>query len=288
VASFGSFDAAIKYAVSNLIYHGERVDTGRWQGVATEGKPDLVTREVINLRLDVNCSRGMWDEGELQDYFGELAQDIRPNLPWADEHFAERVGGRPLNPDPSHTKWPWWRGQDEATKNEQGKFTHTYSERFWPKHTDADWESGLTQAWRPNRGIRFPYGDYSDLLNLLFREPYTRQAYLPIFFPEDTGAVHRGRIPCTLGYHFLLRNKKLHMWYDIRSCDAVRHFRDDLYLAACLLAYTVYQLVDKELYSDTDTEQLWVDVEPGMLMFSCHSFHVHMGDYHLLREMSGE
>jgi hypothetical protein len=129
VASFGSFDAAIKYAVSNLIYHGERVDTGRWQGVATEGKPDLVTREVINLRLDVNCSRGMWDEGELQDYFGELAQDIRPNLPWADEHFAERVGGRPLNPDPSHTKWPWWHGQDAETKD-RGVFSHTYSERF--------------------------------------------------------------------------------------------------------------------------------------------------------------
>ena len=29
-----------------------------------------------------------------------------------------------------------------------------------------------------------------DVIDLLEREPFTRQAYLPIWFPEDTGAFH--------------------------------------------------------------------------------------------------
>jgi thymidylate synthase len=109
----------------------------------------------------------------------------------------------------------------------------------------------------------------------------TRQAYFPIFFPEDTGAVHGGRIPCTLGYHFLLRSGLLHCWYEIRSCDAVRHFRDDLYLATRLVQWVVAELVEKET-PRSDREQVWVDVNPGTMFFKAHSFHVHMGDRHLL------
>ena len=67
------------------------------------------------------------------------------------------------------------------------------------------------------------------------RSPLTRQAYLPVFFPEDTGAHHGERIPCTLGYQFMQRRNQLSIWYFIRSCDFTRHFRDDVYLAIRLL-----------------------------------------------------
>ena len=44
-------------------------------------------------------------------------------------------------------------------------------------------------------------------------------------------------MPCSLGYHFLYRDNALSVYYYLRSCDIVRHFRDDLYLTAQLLRY---------------------------------------------------
>ena len=266
---FLNFEDAIEASISELVHMGETVDVGRWQGIDTVGKPDLVTKELINHTFMVPMFRGSWYE-TLEIWAEIMAEEIHPNREWADEHFLERVGGIPRNPDPSHTRWPWWHGQDDATK-EEGKFTHTYSERFWPTQDGLSYE-------RPPRGIRYEFGDYHTLIQLLAREPYTRQAYLPIFFPEDTGAIHKGRIPCTLGYYFLLRDGKFHMWYTIRSCDAVRHFRDDVYLAVRLLGHTLNWLFEHELR--TEGEQVWVDVEPGNFYFTAYSFHVHRGDLH--------
>jgi thymidylate synthase len=93
-----------------------------------------------------------------------------------------------------------------------------------------------------HRGIRYQYGDLNDVVEQLRRDESTRQAYLPIFFPEDTGAVHGGRVPCTLGYLFVMRYGFLHCTYYIRSCDFFRHFRDDVYLACRLTLWMTDQL----------------------------------------------
>jgi hypothetical protein len=266
---FTHFGDAIDYAISELAIEGVDVDPGHWQGVSTVGRPDLTTSEILDLRLNVPLHRDYWLEGE-DEWAAEMARETGCNYSWANEQFQERIGGIPRNPDPSHERWPWWHGQDDMTKH-HGVFTHTYSERFWPR------VEGHANGNEPH-GIRYRFGDYDDLIYLLMREPYTRQAYLPIFFPEDTGAVHRGRIPCTLGYHFLLRGTSLHCWYEIRSCDAIRHFRDDLYLAARLVGHTITQCLDRELRGVE--KQVWVDVQPGTLFFTAHSFHVNRGDIH--------
>jgi thymidylate synthase len=245
---YSSFSAACDDAEKYLLDQGEHVDSGRWQGYKTEGRPDLATREILNLTFNVR----------MPTRIEHLEEDIRPNVDWANQHFRERIGGIPMNPDPSYTQWPWWHGQD-VSKQAGDQFTHTYSERFWPPRFD---------------GIRYRAGDYLDVLALMEAEPFTRQAYLPIFFPEDTGAKHGGRTPCTLGYHFLRRRDHLHMWYEIRSCDAVRHFRDDVYLAARLQLHTVGQLQLKDPTLNG----------PGTFYFCAHSFHVHMGDLHHLVE----
>ena len=288
-----SMNGAINYAILRLKADGVDVDAGHWQGVATQGKPDLVTREILDLHLKflmpVTRDEAQWG--------------IKPNLPWAEDHFQERVGRKPTNPGEEYKNWPWWRGQDEQTRiagptGQEPQFTHTYQERFWPKRAnveDPPSDSHLTEigreAWyRSRMGVRYPYGDLDDVVNLLRREPQTRQAYLPIFFPEDTGAVHGGRIPCSLGYHFLLRRERLHCWYDIRSCDAVRHFRDDLYLAVRLVQWIIGELQDFETEGKPHSmigpthpdERVWQDVEPGTLHFKAHSFHVHKGDSYLL------
>jgi hypothetical protein len=248
---FFHFDEAIEHARASLLDYGVEVDPGRWQGVPTEGKPDLRTIEVIDVSL--SC----WTAPDLD----VLRAEIKPNLPWADDHFTERVGGVPTNPGKEYKNWPWWKDQDELTMKE-GKFTHTYQERFWP-----DWRVG----------IRYHMGNLDDVVAQLIDNPYTRQAYLPVFFPEDTGALHGGRTPCTLGYHFLCRNDWLHTYYFIRSCDFVRHFRDDLYLAARLQLWVL-----KELQERAPT--FWSDnhIKPGRLNFICSSLHIHKGDLHLV------
>lgn len=271
---------AVESSIETLKKWGNEVDAGHWQGVSTTAKPDLVTIELID--WDFECPVGGMDYDG--DYLTPLRTMIQPNLPWADDHFEERVSRVPSNPGKEYRNWPWWGGQMRqtaaGTEGESFIFTHTYQERFWPKEAwlDAHVAEYPTLARDRRMGIRYDYGDLDDVVNLLLREPYTRQAYLPIFFPEDTGAVHGGRIPCTLGYHFMLRNNKLHMWYTIRSCDVVRHFRDDVYLAMRLGLWVLDELREAELRSHDP--QVWVDVAPGPFYFKAFSFHLHKGDLH--------
>jgi thymidylate synthase len=116
-----------------------------------------------------------------------------------------------------------------------------------------------------NEGIRYSYGDLNDLVNLLMKDPKTRQAYLPIWFPEDTGAVHGGRVPCTLGYHFIHRDDYMDITYHIRACDALRHFVDDIYLAGRLLFWVLKNLERGDGY--------WAHINPGKLIMHIGSFH---------------
>lgn len=276
---YSCFSDAIRDARRQLHNYGNWVDTGHWQGVSTEGKPDLETRELLSFAMSV----------PIPDNLDALAADVQPNLPWADEHFRERVGGDPTNPGEAYQNWPWWRGQYDVTASTVGdnpdhddfRFDHTYQERFWPKYAAelAHPYPGRSSKAGAIRGIRYEYGDLRDVVDLLFKEPYTRQAYLPIFFPEDTGAAHGGRIPCTLGYQFMLRDNKLHCWYFIRSCDFVRHFKDDIYLAARLCMWVLAELVEAELrWVNSDEPQIWVDVDPGNLNMVICSLHYHRGD----------
>src|SRR5215471_6490718 len=251
---------AVETSLEVLKVHGKDVDAGRWQGYPTGGKPDLMTREVINLTFTA----------QIPEFWQELEDQLLPSNPWAEEEFQERVGGRPNNPHYSLKEWPWWNGQIEVP------FTHTYSERFWPNETGEDPVGKI-------KGIRYRYGDLTDVLRLLFENPQTRQATFPIFYPEDTGAVHGGRTPCTLHYHFMIRDGKMHLWYAIRSCDAVRHFRDDVYLAGRLCQWVIDALRQRAFYEGTPAEQtFWDEVKPGVLCFTAYSFHVHHGDLHLL------
>lgn len=258
---YPTFSTAVKDARKLLLEFGEDVDAGRWQGVPTQGKPDLVTRELLDFDFGV---RFPVDPHSVD----RLKTDIQPNLPWADLEFEDRIGGIPLNPHHSLEHWPWWHGQYDVTASTSGtedtddfRFDHTYSERYWPPVV---------------KGIRYEMGNLNDLINMLERDPYTRQAWFPIFYPEDTGAVFGGRVPCTLGYHFMLRGDTLNLWYPIRSCDYVRHFRDDIYLTCRLGLWVLQQLFERELRHDE--QQVWVDVQHICLRMKIFSLHYHKGD----------
>lgn len=240
---FGNIAYALAASIRAVEEYGERVKVEKWHGVPTEGKPDLVSIELTNATWHAPMTLYTHD-------INYLAQDCQPNLPWADDHFMERVGGEPLNPGEQFRNWPWYNEGNAWDKafRETGKFTHTYMERLWSSQ-----------------------GSLMDVVNLLAREPYTRQAWIPIWFPEDTGVQHGGRVPCTLGYHLMLREEKLHMWYIIRSCDVIRYLRDDVYMAIRLADWVLTKLQDQE-------ESYWGDVKLGDFTFVCFSLHMFEGD----------
>jgi hypothetical protein len=229
-----------------------------WQSHHVADKPQGSVMEVLNYSFQL----------ALPDTVEHLAEIIKPNLPWAEDHFQERVSGEPLNPPPSAEHWPHAQHSNEAFKD-GGKFSHTYPERFWPKFAgeayedmfEADDEKG------PRAGIRYDYGDLLDVLVQLQKDPSTRQAYLPVWFPEDTGAVDGQRVPCTLGYHFLIRDDKLQITYYIRSCDFVRHFRDDVYMAGRLAQWMAQGL----------------GISPSLMVMHIVNMHAFEADKPLLR-----
>lgn len=194
----------------------------------------------------------------------EAREHLQPNLPWADLHFKERIGGEPLNPPPSHKQWPF-ANKDNKEFTQGGKFSHTYPERFWPKHARASNDS--TGEEKVNKGIRFVYGDFLDVLYKLNNDPTTRQAFLPIWFPEDTGKRDNIRVPCSIGYHFLIRKGRLDITYWMRSLDMIRHFQDDIYLCWRLAEFTSNYLGNLEL---------------GYMKFHAVSCHIFDGEQKLL------
>jgi hypothetical protein len=186
--------------------------------------------------FELNHMTLVWD---VDTTFEAWQETVKPNLPWAEDHFRERISGEPLNPPPSEAYWPFAQSGNAAHKEDQ-VFSHTYPERFWPKMANVGGVSPKgRQIFVPHVGIRFEYGDLEDLITVLQENPRSRQAYLPVWFPEDlTAAVDGKRVPCSLGYHFLSTSPGLlDCTYSLRSCDVVRFFRDDVYMAGRLLHF---------------------------------------------------
>lgn len=218
------------------------VHVGEWQSQRLE----MPMRELRNLSFSMS----------LPETKEELADITGAHLPWAEDHFLERVSGEPMNPAPSEAWWPFAKKKDGDTntdhKSEGKAFSHTYPERMWPKFAGHIEVSGtkIARGHLTNGqmgGIRFEYGDLQDVVNQLAKSPMTRQAFLPIWFPEDTGAVHGKRVPCTLGYHFAIRNNALTITYYMRSTDLLRHFQDDVYLAGRLAQWVVGKVNDQKV-----------------------------------------
>lgn len=246
------------------------VDGATWQSI---NAPEPMA-ELHLTTFDVDL------EGETRlEVFREA---LRPNLPWADEHFIkDRVSGDPINPGDTWKIWPYARSADTHRRSgeKDPQFDHSYAERYWPKFAGQT-EGGVLKTTPPEseawQGYRFPYGDLNDLVDVLVEDPLTRQAYLPVWFPEDLGAARlKKRVPCSLGYHFIRREDKLHVLYPMRSCDYIRHFRDDVYLTIRLLLWVLEQcqLADPEN---------WEHITPGRFTMIISSLHMFQRDREML------
>lgn len=378
---YASFAAAIQQAAYYLKSRSSLVHSAKWQGSDIANRPEMATHEVSHVSFCVDMKPvGVSRAPTKEEWLELLGNDIQPNLPWADDHFEERVCGYPINPGKEWKAWPygksaatflgmtrtrspqdwaylaamvdadgsfslrtcngdkayprikitqvdesflrslyelWQVGTLRPYSAENNKlsdrqswiwrvsskgevrwllegmmpflrlkkaralelleyvnnsempteeiFNHNYMERYYPK------SAGHSSS--THRGIRYEYGDLNDVVALLAGDPYTRQAYLPIWFPEDTGGGSK-RAPCTIGYHFLMRDGKLDINYHIRSCDFVRHFRDDLYLTARLLLWVIERAAA--------IDERWTSVVPGKFVMQIGSLHIFRNDYRML------
>ena len=221
-------DKAIRKLRKDLHDLGTPLVTNNWQGM--ENPPEFI--EILNASF----------EATMPMTYKEIERECNPSLPWAKEHFEERVSGIPHNPPPSHKLW--LKDSDKSLEA-NGKFSHSYPERM--------------------------YKNLFTLVELFKKDPTTRQGFLPIWDLKEDGemALQNRRVPCTLGWHFILRDSQLDCYYPMRSCDALRHFHNDIYFAACLTRW----LIDKAE----------LDAVPGTLSFHAVSFHCFSNDLYALR-----
>lgn len=269
---FISFENAVTYAGQQ--FTNEVVHSDFWQGVPIASKPEMAMHEVLLYSFEVPMYGTSLDKYQ---------QDIKPNLPWADIHFEqERVSGEPINPGESWKIWPYGHSASKFL-DEKGQFNHSYAERYWPRYAARSVDGripfeevkkyeGYINVLTDNPGIRGRLGDLNDVITLLEKDPLTRQAYLPVWFPEDTALPADARKPCTLGYHFIRRHHKFHIVYYIRSCDFIRHFRDDIYLTARLLLWVLEKLKQRD-------PKTWERVIPGNFVMHITSLHMFRNDY---------
>lgn len=255
--------------------------TGTVHAMDTSDDPRYATREVLNARIElmVPSSRDLWTDM------------THPNMPWAEDHFQERIGGVPVNPPDSSKNWPFAQAGHEKHIDANGRFSHTYPERFWPKHAGHDPDScGITGnesykermrwaedcGYMPRTGIRFRIGDLHDVIWSLTNNPLTRQAFLPIWFPEDTYAATQGiRVPCSIGYQFMVRGEYMHCWYTMRSCDYIRYLRDDIYMAGRLMQHMCERV-------EAHGAGLFY---PGNMYLTISSLHTFVGDDWALKRL---
>lgn len=99
-----------------------------------------------------------------------------------------------------------------------GKFAYTYHERMHPQ--------------------------LPTIIQELKDHPNTRQAIINIHsnLSHDLDSLGgQSRVPCSMYYQFLYRNKALDIYYVMRSCDFITHWPFDVWLAIGLLKYAANQ-----------------------------------------------
>jgi thymidylate synthase len=200
--------------------------------IATYG--DLVEYGRANSRdIGKACREIIGLSFQLFDWYDrdEMLKENGLSKEFCEADFADRMNLTPVNPGTA-IKYDI-SGVLRPYLNEHGYLSYTYSERI--------------------------YYQISPIIYLLRSYPNTRQAFMSVWDPnEDIDALEIDRVPCSIGYHFLIRNDKLIMIYIMRSLEISRCLGNDLYTASKMLEYVAEQ----------------VGVAPGYIQFNIGSAHI--------------
>lgn len=215
----------------DLFEMGTRYQTATVQDKQVADDPRFQTIELMGYSYCLT----QWDEVLLREML--TYPGILNRLEWCVEELDERLGYQPFVPlNPGRA----WTIEKEFWKRflRDDKFSYTYAERW---------------QWQ------IPY-----VISELRQRPNTRQAILTMY-EQSRDLMNwggRDRVPCSLTYHFMMREGRLNLIYQQRSCDFVNFFAPDVYFAIGLLDH-----VAKE-----------VNVPSGQFIHNINSLHAFRGD----------
>ena len=215
----------------NKAYHEIQRDlyeVGVWikghtvQDMVVEGDPDF---DFMELSPYLWCFTEPDDLKQLTDF--AIGLDL--NLAWLEAELSERLSSidqvpeleSELNPGQAWKhRAPMWSKFIERNTIFDGQFSYTYAQRF----------AHCRQLRRIKRELT--------------QRPATRQAILSVY-TYMLDARHMGvhhRTPCSMFYHFMLREGKLNLHYVMRSCDFHKHFPYDILLAILMQRFMAEQI----------------------------------------------
>ncbi len=179
---------------------GVYVHTETMQDKDIKDDPDFATRELANYIYSVTKP----DYTEIEGTSDE----------WVRIEWQDRLAGN-LNPGRAYRARPdvWKQFLEHNHKDGEGRFSYTYSVRMGGKYLDS-------------------------IIDELRTHPNSRQLYLPVWDrAEDYKRRGKRRVPCSLGYWFVMRAGQIHLTYMMRSCDFFTHYANDVALATVMHHY---------------------------------------------------
>lgn len=203
---FKDFVEADQEVKREIHHNGLLYQTQTWQDKKTAADEGFLTKELLGYTFTVR-------NPNIASYiaFKGLNND------WIEADFAERIGGKALNPGEA---WKLRRETWEQFLEPDGKFGYTYSERIGAQP--------------------------QEVINLLKEVPTSRHGLILIYDPTIDGQRRNSnhRVPCSIYYQAFIREGELVMIYNIRSNDYNTHFPYDLILARKMQEYIAKE-VDK-------------------------------------------
>jgi len=189
--------------------------------------PEYQTQEYLNMIYTVT-------KPDLTDLYNVA------NVDWCEAEFEERLQG--LGPDDESLSA--WRLRPEIWQEFADRgFGYTYGERYRKFQNSSK-------------------GTLISIVDELRKHPDSRQLFMPVWRELDNEQLGQRRVPCSLGYWFALRNRKLHITYLQRSGDYFTHLANDMYLTHKLQRYIA------EL----------IEIQPGFFTHWIGSLHVYKKD----------
>ncbi len=229
---FSNAPEMIREVERDLYEMGTRYQSRTVQDQRVQDDPDFQTIELTGyayMLTDFNPD----SLRDTLDYTGSI------NKEWVTAERIERLAGiksmaAPLNPGKA------WEENEEFWMQyiRNGVFSYSYAER---------WQAQL------------PY-----IIRELKMNPNTRQAVMTMYDRHEDMLNWGGqdRVPCSISYQFLLREDKLVLIYNQRSCDFVKFFASDVYLTVKLLQHVAFT----------------IGKEPGQFIHFLGSLHAFAGD----------
>jgi thymidylate synthase len=199
---FDDVELAIDELRRNVSELGTTVELKTYQNINIAGNPDFITKELIGESFKI--TEAVSSEAALE-YIHETRGEGWRNF--VVQEFDERLSEDHVNPGDS-----WRLVGDYWNKffNKSGKHDYTYNERI-----------------RPQLQL---------VIEELKRDPGSRRAFLSIWDSgrDPENSLREMRVPCSLGYQFLIRNGKVDIIYLMRSSDVMQLIDIDIFMTLCL------------------------------------------------------